>query len=143
MIKIPERVPGLKWLTVVWGVYGVLWIAPEGVLWQALLLGVGTTAVLILHLGQKYLGGRALAVGPWLGMTAVSGLCLGAGSGLLTLFFMAMKTGLHAHGPEFSLEEINWVMGRTPLWALVGLLSGLGLGLLAWGAGASQARPDG
>jgi NhaP-type Na+/H+ or K+/H+ antiporter len=52
------------------------------------------------------------------------------GSSLLTLVFMAIKTGLHAHGPEFTLQEIQWVSQQTPLWAAVGLLIGLGLGML-------------
>jgi hypothetical protein len=43
---------------------------------------------------------------------------------------MALKTGLHAHGHEFTRAEIAWVLGRTPLWALAGLFAGLGVGLL-------------
>jgi hypothetical protein len=63
-------------------------------------------------------------------VTAVSGLALGAGSGLLSLLFMAVKTGLHAHGPEFSQAEIAWVWNGMLLWTTVGLLVGLGLGLI-------------
>ena len=43
---------------------------------------------------------------------------------------MAIKTGLHAHGPEFSGSELDWVLQQIPMWALVGLLGGLGLGFL-------------
>ena len=63
-------------------------------------------------------------------LTAVFGLVLGAGSGLATLIFMAVKTGLHTHGPEFSQAEIEWVLGNLTLWTAVGLLVGLGLGLI-------------
>ena len=63
-------------------------------------------------------------------VTAVFGALLGLGSALFTLLFMAVKTGLHAHGPEFTAEEVNWVVQQIPLWTVVGLLGGLGLGLL-------------
>jgi hypothetical protein len=132
-MQIPERVPGLKWLMVAWGGYGAVWIALEGVLWQTVLLAVGATAVTLLSLTQKYLSGRKLSLGWWLGGTAVAGLTFGLLSGLLTLFFMALKTGLHAHGPEFTPEEIAWVVGQLWLWTAVGSLVGLGLGSLTWG----------
>jgi hypothetical protein len=61
---------------------------------------------------------------------ALWGLALGAGTVLTTLFLMAVKTGLHAHGPEFSAADINNVWQQLALWSLVGLLGGLGLGLL-------------
>ncbi|MBX3055303.1 MAG: hypothetical protein KF770_02425 [Anaerolineae bacterium] len=133
-MQIPAKLPGLKWLTIGWAVYGVVWIAPEGVLWQAVLLGGLTTAVLLGYLLQKVVGGRLVAGGWWLGGTAVTGALFGLLTGLLTLFFMALKTGLHAHGPEFSPAEINWVLAQMPLWTAVGLLTGAGLGLVGLGA---------
>ncbi|MCP4357517.1 MAG: hypothetical protein GY796_05795 [Chloroflexi bacterium] len=135
---IPKRIPGWRGLLISWGVYGVMWIALEGWLWRAVLLGVLTTAVLLIYLLQKHLGGRRVGLKMWLAISAVLGLGFGLGSGLLTLVFMAVKTGLHAHGPEFTPSEIGWVMGQMGLWTAVGLLVGLGLGLLAWGVVSSQ-----
>jgi hypothetical protein len=132
-MQIPHKLPGLKWLTAVVGIYGVIWIGLEGELWRSVLLAVGVTAVSLLYLLQKYLGGRILPAGQWLGMTAVSGLLFGLGSGLLTLLFMVVKTGLHGHGPEFSLAEIEWVINQIPLWTAVGLLIGLGIGMIGAG----------
>ncbi len=132
-MQIPHKLPGLKWLTAVVGVYGVIWIGLEGGLWRSVLLAVGVTAVSLLYLLQKYLGGRVLPMGKWLGVTAVSGLLLGLGSSLLTLLLMAVKTGLHGHGPEFSLAEIEWVINQIPLWTAVGLLIGLGIGMIGAG----------
>ena len=129
-MQIPHKLPGLKWLTAVVGVYGVIWIGLEGGLWRSVLLAVGVTAVSLLYLLQKYLGGRNLSAGKWLGVTAVSGLLFGLGSGLLTLLLMAVKTGLHGHGPEFSLAELEWVARQIPLWTAAGLLAGLGLGMI-------------
>ena len=79
---------------------------------------------------QRFMGGRSLSV--WRGLvgTAVVGLLVGFSSGVLILLFMVVKTGLHAHGPEFTPSEINWVIQQLPLWSLIGLLAGLGVGFL-------------
>ena len=53
--------------------------------------------------------------------------------GALTLAFMAIKTGLHGHGPEFAPDEISWVISQMPLWAMFGFLVGGGLGALTAG----------
>ena len=129
-MHIPAKIPGLKFITVLMGIYAAIWISLEGALWRVMLMGVGVTAVSLLQLLQKYCGGRVISWLRWLGLTAIIGLLFGLGSSLLTLVFMAIKTGLHAHGPEFTLQEIQWVSQQTPLWAAVGLLIGLGLGML-------------
>ena len=129
-MRVPEKIPGLKWATAVLAIYFALWISLEGMLWRVVVMGIGATAVSLLHLCQKYLAGHRLSWQKWVGLTAVLGLLFGLGSGTLTLLFMAVKTGLHAHGPEFTLTEINWILQHIPLWSLVGLLAGSGLGLL-------------
>lgn len=126
----PRKIPWLKWLTAVYLLYALVWISLEGSLVGAVVMGVSTTAVSLAHISQRYLGGRALTRPQWLGGTAVLGLLLGLGSGLLTLLFMAVKTGLHAHGPEFTPQQIAWVWQQTPLWAAAGLLAGSGIGLI-------------
>jgi len=93
-------------------------------------MGVGTTAVVLAYLTQHFLGGRTFSVKQWLGITAVLGLIFGLSSGLLTLLFMAVKTGLHAHGPEFTPPEVTWVLQQTLWWMFIGLLAGLGLGMV-------------
>jgi hypothetical protein len=48
----------------------------------------------------------------------------------LTFLLMAIKTGLHGHAaPDFSGAQVIAVFLRTPVWALGGLLIGLGVGL--------------
>ena len=49
------------------------------------------------------------------------------------------KTGVHAHGPEFSPAEIGWLMQQAVLWSLVGTIAGAGLGLLRLALGGEDA----
>jgi NhaP-type Na+/H+ or K+/H+ antiporter len=93
-------------------------------------MGVSTTAVSLAYVTQHFLGGREFSVKQWVGITAVLGLLFGLGSGLLTLLFMVVKTGLHAHGPEFTPPEVTWIIQQTVWWMVVGLLAGLGLGMI-------------
>ena len=111
-------------------IYAVIWVSLEGRLERAILMGVGVTAVSLLHLLQKRFGGQSLSLKKWLQITAVSGLFAGLGSGPLTLIAMILKTGLHAHGPEFTQAELQWTIQQIPLWAIVGLLMGVGIGIL-------------
>ncbi|MFQ5419660.1 MAG: hypothetical protein ACE5EY_04785 [Anaerolineae bacterium] len=134
-MQIPERIPGFRWLFVLMGVYTAVWISFEGHLTRALIMGVGWTAVLLMWGWQRRWGGQTFSRWQWWGRTAVTGLLLGLGSGLLTLAFMIIKTGLHAHGPEFTAVQINWVIRQTPIWTAAGFLAGLGLGLVTMDEG--------
>ena len=129
-MRIPPQIPGLKALTILLALYAVVWISWEGSLGRDIVMGVGTTAVFFLHILQKKFSTRTLSLKQWLLLTAFFGLLAGLISGPLTLTAMIFKTGLHAHGPEFTLAEFQWVMQQIPLWTAVGLLIGLGLGML-------------
>lgn len=132
-MTIPSRFSGLRLASILLAGYALVWIGLEGDLRRVTLLAVWTTAVAAISLIQRLLGGRHLALPVWLATAAVAGLLAGAGAALLTLFLMAVKTGLHAHGPEFGPAEVAAVWAQLPLWSLVGLLLGLGMGLLAAG----------
>ena len=64
--------------------------------------------------------GRAVAL--W----AAGGLAYGVGLVLLTLLLMAIKTGLHAHGPEYAGREIVWVWNQLPCLGRRGGAGGAG-----------------
>lgn len=134
-MRFPQKIPGFNWLLVLWIVYTAVWISREGALWQVVIMGVATTILLLGHGWQRWLGGKTVPRGLAVLVTAVSGLTLGGGSSLLSLFFMVVKSGLHAHGPEFSPAELGWVVAQLPQWTAVGLLVGLGLGLIWVGSG--------
>jgi hypothetical protein len=129
-MQLPNRLPALRWIIIIWGVYMIAWATLEGGLWATVLAAVLTATLLLGHLFNRILGGRMLSTTVWLLIMVVFGALFGFGSALLTLIFMAIKTGLHAHGPEFSAMELNWVFQQMPLWTFAGLLGGLGFGLI-------------
>jgi hypothetical protein len=129
-MTFPKKIPGLRGLLVLTAVYGLVWMGLEGNLGRVVLLGAAVSVVVTGHLMQRFLGGRLFSRVGWLAITAGGGLLAGLGSGVLTFFFMALKTGLHGHGPEFQAAEIEFVLSMIPLWGLAGLVAGLGFGLL-------------
>jgi hypothetical protein len=131
LVLIPTAIPGLRLATFLFALYAAVWIALEGNLAQTVLLAFWAALIAAGRLFGRYLAGRHLSVPLWLLVMVAAGLAVGLGSALLTLFFMVIKTGLHAHGPEFSPAEIAWLLRQLPLWSLAGLLAGLGIALLA------------
>jgi hypothetical protein len=128
-MKIPTKIPGMRWLTAIVGLYGLIWISLEGALWQAILLALGLGLLGASYLLQRSLGGRNISAGRWMMLSFVLGGGGGLACNLLTLVLMAIKTGLHGHGPEFTPAEIGWLFRQVPLWAIAGGLAGLGLGM--------------
>jgi hypothetical protein len=128
----PTKIPYLKWLTVAWGVYGVLWISLEGVLWRVVLMGVWVLVLGLGYGGQRWLGGRLFGWWGWVFLGAGVGGSAGIFLPILIFAFMAIKTGLHAHGVEFLAEDIVWVFEQMWVWGIAGILTGLGMALLTW-----------
>lgn len=120
-----------------WGIYALVWIGLEGELWQTVALGSSTAVLLVAYGWRRWGRKRPLATRPFLLLSTLSGFLTGLFAALFTLFFMALKTGLHAHGPEYTPQEIAWVVQQIPFWASAGLLVGLGIGLL-WLAGGAE-----
>lgn len=132
IMTLPLPIPGLRQLTIVWGIYAVIWIGLEGSMFRVILMGVSTAVLGIGHWIQRQWEKRPFSFIGWLGKTAVLGIVFGGGSAILTLFFMAMKTGLHAHGPEFTPAQLMWIVRQIPVWTISGGIAGLGLGFLTW-----------
>ena len=130
-MRIPVRVPYLRAATLLWGVYALVWLALEGhVARDGLLAGWGV-ALLALWAAARLLGGRELSTGQVVALGAAAGLAWGVALGPAVLLLMAVKTGLHAHGPEYSAAQIAAVVGQWPFWVGAGVLAGMGLGMLA------------
>ena len=131
-MEVPSKFRGLKWLTIIVGLYAVVWLSLEGAVAQVIALAVGAAVLAAGYLTQRLIGGRELSLGQWLLFAGALGAFMGLACGLLALTLMAIKTGLHGHGPEFTALQIEWLVGQIPLWTLSGVIAGLGLGLLTF-----------
>lgn len=129
-MTVPINPPGLRLLAVALGVYGFIWLALEGALVRDLPLALGLSLAIALVAVTRLFGGRRLKLAQWLALSAVAGLAAGLLTALLLWLLMAVKTGLHSHGPEYTAAQIVWVGQQAPYWAAAGLLGGLGIGLL-------------
>lgn len=127
---IPGKGWHLKRAVFLWALIAVPWMIVEGSLGLTVFLGLLTSLLILFALTQKYLAGRVLSTAKGLLTMTTLGLLLGLGTALMALTLAAIKTGLHAHGPEFSNREIAWLIGQIPLWAVSGIFVGLGSGLL-------------
>jgi hypothetical protein len=137
-MQLPDKIPGLRLLTVILAGYFVLWISLEGDLAQTVILAVGSCVLAAAHLIQRYGRGRVLSRWSWLTGMTLTGLLVGFSTVFATLAYMVVKTGLHAHGPEFTPTEIVWVWSQLPLWTIIGTLTSLGLASLLLGIKGSR-----
>ena len=129
-MHVPEHQRELRWITILWVISALVWLSFEGELSGTVILGIFSSALFLAQGGQKLLAGRRFSPGIWLLLAAVIGLFWGILAVLFSLLLMVVKTGVHAHGPEFTTNEITWIGEQLPIWAFAGLLAGLGLGLI-------------
>lgn len=132
-MKIPLTIPYFRLVLGLTLAYGFLWMALEGELWRDLVLAAAVTLLVTGYAMTRISGGRTLSVRRFVIVAVAAGLVAGVALPLVTLFLMALKMGIHAHGPEYATREIVWVWRQLSLWSIVGGLVGLGLGLLVAG----------
>lgn len=129
-MKIPRAIPYFKLIVAIVGIYAAVWMVLEGELWRDIVLAVAGLALGAAAFIVRRWGGRPLPPAKGVALFAAVGLLSGVGVVLLTIFLMALKTGLHAHGPEYTLADIMWIWNQLPVWGGAGGLIGLGAGLL-------------
>ena len=129
-MKIPHRVPHLWLAVLLWGLYALLWTRLEASLARDGLLAGWGLALLGVWLVARAFGGRALGAGQVAALGAAVGLAWGAALGPAVLLLMALKTGLHGHGPEYTAAQIGWVVAQWVWWVGAGGIAGVGLALL-------------
>jgi hypothetical protein len=129
-ISLPTTIPYLPPLTMIWFVLSIGWMALEGRLGPVIVLGVLTMLIILAHIGQRLCGGRSLHTWQVLVGGTVGGGIAGSLLPLLIILLMTLKTGLHAHGAEFTPQEIVWVGQQFRLWGISGGLFGLGFSVL-------------
>ena len=114
----------MRLLALVLGIALLLWFPIEDVsqlsvvLFAALISAwLALRSLLPVQPGGRYYLVRYLLVGALAGLAVIP----------LALLLMALKTGLHSHSaPDFTYEQMQVLLFRTPLWVIVGLLLGLG-----------------
>ena len=130
VMEKPFRPRTIKILAAITGIYGIYWIAAEGELYRAAIMGCLAAALPTAVLLQRLIKDRSLDGRGWILIFGGTGLLLGVACALLTLIAMVLKTGLHGHGPEFTQDQLTWVVSQMPVWGAAGLIGGLGLGVL-------------
>jgi hypothetical protein len=129
-------------------------VPPERRRWTSLIAWAAAGAVWFLWLGSEDVGPRtpvavsAVLAAAW-GLSValrregeeaarrllLVGLAAGAAVGPLAALLMLIKVSIHAHPvPEFTPTDLRAAIGRTPLWAGIGLLVGAAAALVqvAW-----------
>lgn len=121
----------LRLLSLLLGAILLLWVPLEDTheRW-AILFAAAISLLLVATAAPRIarLPGIARLGHPWL--EALLGCLAGLGVTPLGLFLMAFKSGIHGHGrPDFTPEQVLFIIQRWPVFVLSGLLIGLGLGL--------------
>lgn len=129
-MKIPTTIPYFKPALGLVLAFGLLWMALEGDLWRDVILAAAVVLLAVGSLIARLFGGQVLSVKQFVFLAAVAGLAAGAALPLVTIFLMALKTGIHAHGPEYTEREIAWVWNQLLVWAGAGAFFSLGVALL-------------
>ncbi len=130
MMLIPGKGLWFKWVVLLWALVAVIWMILEGGLELTVFLGLSTSLLMLFALVRKVHAKWPQVLDRSVPALGFLGFLCGLATVLMTLFLMAFKTGLHAHGPEYTMGEIAWVIDQTLLWAVSGLMVGVGLGLL-------------
>lgn len=131
-IYIPQKRFFLRPALFFWGGYALVWIGLEGRVATVVGLALSTAAVTLLAF-LNHVQGRQFFFGLWVVGATLAGAAAGAILVGLTLLLMAVKTGLHGHGPEFTPGEIRWVIDQLWLWSVSGGVFGLSFGLISAG----------
>jgi len=129
-MEIPRAIPCFKLAVAVVGLYAAAWMILEGDLRRDVLLAAAGLLLGALYLVGRRWGGRFVSPGRVVAGATVAGLVYGLALVALVLFLMALKTGIHAHGPEYTAAEVAWVWRQWLVWGGAGALVGLGVGLL-------------
>ncbi len=136
----PKQILHFRLLVLLWGAYAAVWLALEGAPGRELLLAAGGLALVAVAGAARVCGGRRLPAGQVVGLAGAVGLVAGAAVVPAALAAMAFKTGLHAHGAQYTTAQIAGLWAQWPLWLVAGGMAGLGLGLVGLGRAARHAQ---
>jgi hypothetical protein len=111
-------------------VYFLLWTQFEGNLRNVAILGTSAALLGAWTVWRRYLRSRTFSRRRFAVAMSLTGLFTGLAAPALALLGMAVKQGLHGHGPEYTTVQVTAVT-QSFLWAgVAGLLFGIAAGLL-------------
>ncbi len=100
-----------------------------------MLVGAGLAFALGITLLARWAARRSLSPLSWAAGALLAGGLAGGAAAPLAVVSIFAKVSLHGHPvPDFSAADLAVVIGRTPIWGLIGLLAGAALAL-AWRPG--------
>lgn len=132
MLYLPRPNAALRLLTVAFGVVLFLWFSLEdNQTWPVVLLGLGSTGLIVLWSVLGRLGGQTIEPR----YVTLGGLLIGALSGLgasvAVTLLMFFKNAWHAHVfLDYPVPMLLAMLGRAPFWTVAGALAGLGIAIL-------------
>jgi hypothetical protein len=131
MLRLPTRGWRTRLIATLYGLLVFIWMTPEdNAVWPVVALGAGLSVLLASLMLLGSLGGRDIPRRYLLPGAGAFGLLVGLGTAAATAGLMLFKNALHAHVfLDFPPLMMLAVLQRAPVWALVGGLCGLGLGL--------------
>lgn len=118
----------LAWPIIVTFLIIMGWMPFEGIFWLVTTVGVGITFLWgwVVYQQTACLRSQKVQI-----RIATFGVLAGLIAPAVVLALMVLKTGIHAHGPEFTAEEIIWITRQFLIWPIAGGIAGLGFGMLA------------
>lgn len=102
------------------------WMPFEGIFWLVTSVGITLT---VLWGWVAYQSPFLSSLGSTARLAAF-GAMAGLAAPAVILGLMVLKTGVHAHGPEFTPPEIYWITQQFTIWPIFAGLCGLGVGFL-------------
>lgn len=128
-----SRSTNLAWPMIITFLVIMVWMPFEGIFWFVTGVGILLTGVWVWVLHQRYkqivlnwFPSPAAGVVYW----ALTGGMAGLIAPAFILGLMVLKTGVHAHGAEYTPLEILWVAHQFGTWLMWGAAVGFGVGLI-------------
>lgn len=109
----------------------LIWLPFEGNIFLVVPFGWLTGFTVLVLILSRFLHKTTFALPGWIVLWGGLGGIIGLLTPWLIVGLMILKTGVHAHGPEYTPAEIAWTLSQFPGWGVIGAGFGVGYGLLS------------
>jgi hypothetical protein len=132
MLTVPPYPRRLSLLTLLYGIFALVWLSAEDSVWLVTVLGFLLSLLSAAHAIFR-LSGRRFDARLWIPAAAIVGALVGAGTVVATVVLMLLKTSVHSHlFPDYPFPLISGIVERLLPWIAAGALAGLALALLVY-----------